>query len=155
MVSAILRCFMVLGLAGSLTGCHQGGAALPLGTTKPPRQHTNRIIVLDRNVRNTLIYINSVNKRLPGGQLLIQVNFQNRLQRDDVWADVKFEFMDANNMMVDTTQWIPTLFPASQVTMIQGSSLGGGAFKHVVLLKNLQTRNGRIIGPATDIFEVR
>ncbi len=154
MVSAIFRCLMVLGLVGVLTGCRQGGPALPLGTTRPPLQHTNRIIVLDRDVRNTLIYINSVNKRLPGGQLFIQVNFQNRLQGDDVWADVMFEFMDKNNMMMDKTQWMPTLFPASQVTMVQGSSLGGGAVKHVVLLKNLRTRNGRIIGPATDIFEV-
>lgn len=135
-----------------ISGC-QGGPNLPLSTGRAPLQHVNRTVMLDRDVRHTLLYVNSVQKRLPGGQLLIQANFQSRMRIEDVWADIAFEFLDENNMLVDKTEWMTTLFPASQVTMVQGSSISPNAVKHVLLLKDLKTRDGRMIGPASWILE--
>lgn len=136
-----------------VVGCQQTGPSVPLGVTESPLQHTNRIVVLDRNVRNTLFLVNTVNQRLPNGQLLIRANFQNRYYQDDVWADVKFEFQDRHNMVVDETEWMPTLFAAGEVTMVQGSSISGTAKKHVLLLKGLRTATGgRIRGPGAAVY---
>ncbi|WP_146164739.1 hypothetical protein [Desulfonatronum sp. SC1] len=117
-------------------------------------QHSQRIVILDRNVRNALLYVNSVQKRLPGGQILVQANFQNRFPRDDIWADVKVEFLDEYNMLVDQTEWMPTHFPAWQVTMVQGSSISPKPIKHVMLLRNLRTRDGNIRGTFGTVFEM-
>lgn len=119
-----------------------------------PMQHSQRIVILDRNVRNALLYVNSVQKRLPGGQILVQANFQNRFPNDDVWADVKVEFLDEHNMLVDQTEWMPTYFPAWQVTMVQGSSISPSPVKHVMLLRNLRNRDGNIQGTWGTVFEM-
>ncbi len=152
MFSNIIR-MTAAGIAVIVLSSCQGGPNLPLSTGRTPLQHTNRTVVLDRDVRNTLLFVNSVNKRLPGGQIMVQANFQNRMRNQDVWADIAFEFLDGNNMLVDKTEWMTTLFPASQVTMVQGSSISPHAVKHVLLLKDLKTQNGRLIGPASWILE--
>lgn len=136
-----------------LTACQPTGPQVPLGVVTPPLQHTNRIVVLDRNVANAIFFVNADQQRLPGGQLFIRVNFQNRYHQNDVWADIKMEFQDSHNMMVDETEWVKTYFPAGEVTMVQGTSISPNAVKHVVLMKNLRTRNGgRITGPDDAIF---
>lgn len=147
---------IVLVLMVTVGGCAKGPYA-PLAH-KPgteTMQHTQRVVILDRNVRDALIFVNSVQKRLPGGQILVQANFQNRSQNVDVWADVKVEFLDENNMLVDATEWVQTHFPALQVTMVQGSSISGRAAKHTMLLRNLRTRDGSIRGTSGSVFEVR
>ena len=147
---------LVLSVWIVLTGCQPTGPSVPLSVTESPLQHTNRIVILDRNVRNTLFLVNAVHQRLPGGQLLVRANFQNRFHQDDVWADVKFEFQDKYNMVVDETEWMPTYFPAGEVTMVQGSSISSGAAKHVLLLKGLRTAaGGRIRGPGSAIYVIR
>ncbi len=152
MFHTTVRIAVAVMVAVALSSCQKGNPNLPLSRNETPLQHTNRIVVLDRDVRNTLLFVNSIQKRLSGGHLLIQANFENRMMTQDVWADIGFEFMDGNNMVVDKTEWMTTLFPAGQVTMIQGSSIGPGAVKHVLLLKNLKTATGRMIGPASKIM---
>lgn len=153
MFHSLVQLINVLLVLFLLTSCQQGGPSGPLSTGRTPLQHSIRTTVIDRDVRNTLLFVNSVNKRLPGGQILIQANFENRLRSQDVWADISFEFMDEDNMLIDRTEWVPTLFPASQITMIQGSSISSHAAKHVLLMRNLKTANGKIVGPARKIFE--
>ncbi len=153
MCTFFVRTISLIIIAVFFSSCH-GGPNLPLSSGRTPLQHKNRIVVLDRNVRNTLLFVNAVQKRLPGGQLLIQANFQSRMRVQDVWAEIAFEFMDKDNMVVDKTEWMTTLFPASQVTMVQGSSISPRAFKHVLLLRNLKTRDGRMIGPASWVIEM-
>ena len=153
MLTRYYRCFLLTVVIILLSSC-QGGPNLPISTRKTPLQHQNRIVMLDRDVRSTLLFVNSVQKRLPGGQLLIQAKFQSRMRDQDVWADIAFEFMDEDNMVVDKTEWMTTLFPASEVTMVQGSSISPQVFKHVLLLKNLKTSDGRMIGPASWILEL-
>ncbi len=139
-----------------LAGCQSTGPSVPLGMVDSTLQHTDRIVVLDRNVRNTLFLVNAVHQRLPGGQILVRANFQNKFHSDDVWADVKFEFQDTSSMVVDETEWKQTLFPAGEVTMVQGSSITGMALKHVLLLKNLRTATGgRIRGPGAAIYVIQ
>jgi hypothetical protein len=121
---------------------------------RQPMQHTQRIVILDHNVKNALLYINSVQKKLPGGQILVQANFQNRFPNEDVWAEVKFEFQDENNMMVDSTEWVNTHFAPWVVTMVQGNSISGRAVKHVTLMRSLRTRNGNLPGTFGLLFEI-
>ncbi len=147
-----IRIAVTILVAVVLSSC-QGGPSLPLKTGGSPLQHENRTVVLDRDVRNTLLFVNSVQKRLPGGQVLVQSNFQSRMRQQDVWAEISFEFLDENNMLVDKTEWMTTLFPASQVTMVQGSSISPNVVKHVLLLKDLKTASGRLIGPSSWILE--
>jgi len=120
-----------------------------------PMQQTQRIVILDRNVQGALLFVDSVQKRLPRGEILVQANFQSRYPNDDVWADVKFEFLDGNNVVIDETEWVKTFFPALEVTTVQGSSLTAGAATHVMLLKNLYTASGkRPISPG-GVYEIR
>ncbi len=120
---------------------------LPLGTAEQPFQQTHRLLMVDKNIRNTLYYVNSENNRLPGGQILVRVNLQNQLDTA-VWADIMIEFQDADSMVVDQTTWMPTRFAPKMVTTIKGTSISPYATKHVVLLKDLRTENGRGTGPA-------
>jgi len=120
-----------------------------------PMQHSQRIVIMDRNVQGALLLVDSVQKRLPRGEILVQANFQSRYPNDDVWADIKFEFLDENNVPVDETEWVKTSFPALEVTTVQGSSISTRAVKHVMLLKNLYTRTGKKpIGPG-GVYEIR
>lgn len=139
-----------------LSACAGAGPYVPLEKSpkEVPLQHSQRIVILDRNVRNALLFINSVQNRLPGGQILIQANFQNRFPNDDLWAEVKFEFYDENNMVVDKTEWVNTHFPRAEVTMVQGNSISSKPAKHVMLMRNLRTRTGGIIGPVGAIFAI-
>lgn len=136
-----------------LMSCHQQGPSTPLSIESVPLQHSKNAVMVDRDVRNTLLYVNAVHKKLPEGHIAVQVNFQNRLYEQDVWADVCFEFLDENNMLVEKTEWIPHFFPAAQVTTIEGSSISQNAFKHVLLMKNLQSPSGKIVGSAIEIYE--
>lgn len=141
-------------LAGILSGCAPPpGPMSPLGQTEAPLEHSQRIVVLDRAVRDTLLLVNAVHKRLPGGQLVVQAAFRNRMLRDPVWAQVKFRFLDPYDMQIDETEWVDTLFPTGEVTMVQGASMSAGAVKHVVLLRNLRSATGRL-GPAEAIYEI-
>ena len=120
-----------------------------------PMQQTQRVVILDRNVQGALLFVDSVQKRLPRGEMLVQANFQSRYPNDDVWADIKFEFRDENNVVIDETEWVKTLFPALEVTTVQGNSLTAGAVTHVMLLKNLYTASGkRPISPG-GVYEIR
>ena len=120
-----------------------------------PIQHTQRVVILDRNVQGALLFVDSVQKRLPRGEILVQANFQNRYPKDDVWADVKFEFLDENNVALDETEWVKTLFPALEVTTVQGNSLTTGAVTHVMLIKNLYTRSGKRPASPGSVYEIR
>ena len=120
-----------------------------------PMQQTRRVVILDRNVQGALLFVDSVQKRLPRGEMLVQANFQSRYPNDDVWADVKFEFLDENNVAIDETEWVKTLFPALEVTTVQGNSLTGGAVTHVMLLKNLYTRSGKRPSAPGSVYEIR
>lgn len=120
-----------------------------------PMQQTHRIVILDSNVQDALLLVNTVQKRLPRGEILVQANYQNRYAREDIWADVKFEFFDGNGMLLDETEWVKTFFPALEVTMVQGSSISTTAAKHVMLLKNLYTASGNKPISQGRIFEIR
>ncbi len=109
--------------------------------------------MLDRNVQDVLLFIGSDQRRLPGGEIYVRANFQNRLPNDDVWAEVKLQFLDANNFPVDETEWVKYRFPALEITTVQGSSISSKAVKHVMLLRNLYTKTGRRIKPGT-IFKI-
>jgi len=136
------------------TSCKGPFVPIEQAPKSTPLQHTNRIVIIDQNVRNALLYVNSVQRRLPKGQIFVQVNFQNRFPRGDIWAEVKIEFLDENNMVVDETEWMNTYFPAWEVTMVQGNSISSRALKHVMLLKNLRTRTGNLPGTFGTIFEL-
>ncbi|HDQ41417.1 MAG TPA: hypothetical protein ENN39_10370 [Desulfonatronum sp.] len=148
MVCVFLLALMVM------TGCKGPYAPIAHKPGTEPMQHSQRIVILDRNVRNALLYVNSVQKRLPGGQILVQANFQNRFPNDDIWADVKVEFLDEHNMLLDQTEWMSIHFPAWQVTMVQGSSISPRPVKHTMLLRNLRTRDGNIQGTWGTVFEM-
>jgi hypothetical protein len=124
-----------------------------LGQINPPLEHSQRVVVLDQAVRDTLLLVNAVHKRLPGGQLLVQAGFRNRLTRDNVWAQVRFRFLDPYDMPVDESEWVDTLFAPGEVTTVQGSSMSPHAVKHVLLLRNLRSATGRL-GPAEAIYEI-
>jgi len=129
------------------------GPMSPLGQINPPLEHSQRVVVLDQAVRDTLLLVNAVHKRLPGGQLLVQAGFRNRLTRDNVWAQVRFRFLDPYDMPVDESEWVDTLFAPGEVTTVQGSSMSPHAVKHVLLLRNLRSATGRL-GPAEAIYEI-
>jgi len=117
-------------------------------------QQNRRIIALNETVANTLLYVNSVQKRLPGGQILAQVNLQNRYAKTDVWAEVKVEFYDENSMLVDETEWINTYFPPLEITTIQGNSIHARAVKHCMLLRNIRNASGLLPGFRRSLFEL-
>ncbi|WP_031388462.1 hypothetical protein [Desulfonatronum thiodismutans] len=137
-----------------LAGCKGPYAPLAHKPGSEPMQHSQRIVILDRNVRNALLYVNSTQQRTPGGHIVVRANFQNRFPNDDIWADVRVDFLDENNMVVDQTEWITTHFPAWQVTMVQGSSINPRPVKHTMLLRNLRTRDGNIRGTFGTVFEM-
>ena len=57
-------------------------------------------------------------------------------------------------MVVDETEWVNTFFPRSEVTTVQGNSISGRAVKHVMLLKDLKTRTGRLPESWGNLFEL-
>ncbi len=144
--------FAALLTALLLSSCQPAGPSAPYRLVNQPIQQSDRIVVLDNNVRDTLFLVNTSQARLPGGQIQVKASFQNRFQNVDVWADISFEFQDINGMAVDKGEWVTTRFAAGEVTTIQGTSISPNGQKHVLLLKNLQTgRGGSIRGNAVYI----
>jgi hypothetical protein len=145
-----------LALAGTISACGGGGGPYVPVTRDPvktPYQHSQRILTLDKNVRDILLYVDSVQERLPGGQISIRASFQNRLEQD-VWAEVKTEFLGADNMVVDETEWVETHFPAWEVTAVKANSITAGAVKHTLLLRNIRNRTGVLPKAKRGIFAV-
>lgn len=120
-----------------ITACSSSGPYAPktrMGNS--PMQQSQRILFIDENLRDGLLLVNSVQKKLPHGEILVQANFKSRYPNNDIWVEVKFEFFDANSILIDETEWMKTHFPAMEVTTVQGSSITPYAVKHVILLKN-------------------
>jgi len=152
----VKNCLIIIFIALSSLFISCKGPYLPIEERprSQPLQHTKRILILDKKVRDALLYINSVQKRLPEGQILVQANFQNRFPNGDIWAEIKLEFLDENNMLVDQTEWVNTYFPAWEVTMVRGNSISAKAQKHVILFKNLRSKTGKLPGTFGSILEI-
>lgn len=146
-------------LAVGLLACasRPPGPFVPAGRTDghTPYQQSQRVLIMDQNVRDVLLFINSEQKRLPGGQVFVQANFQNILPDENIWVDAKVEFQDAHHMVVDETEWMAVYFPPLEVTMIQGNSISPNAVKHVLLLKNIRNASGRLPRLGRSIYEIR
>lgn len=130
--SLLWLCFLVW-----ISACSSTGPYAPktmMGSS--PMQQTQRILFLDGHLRDGLLFVNSVQKKLPNGEILVQANFKSSYPHNDIWVEVKFEFFDANSILIDETEWMKTYFPAMEVTTVQGSSITPHAVKHVILLKN-------------------
>ncbi len=138
-----------------LTSCQPAGPSAPYRLVNQPIQQSDRIVVLDNNVRDTLFLVNTSQARLPGGQIQVKASFQNRFQNVDVWADISFEFQDINGMAVDKGEWVTTRFAAGEVTTNQGTSISPNGQKHVLLLKNLQTGRGGPIQGGNAVYIVQ
>jgi hypothetical protein len=159
-MNAICKRAVLTAFCCSLTGllmssCQPGGGSAPYALVHQPVQQSDRIVVLDNNVRDTLFLVNTSQGRLPGGQILVKAAFQNRFQDVAVWADISFEFQDRNGMAVDKGEWVTTRFAPGEVTTIQGSSISPNAHKHVLLLKNLRTGRGGIIRGGNAVYVVQ
>ncbi len=131
------KSILLLVVAFSIVSCGGGSyAVVRVGGS------TQRVLVLDRNVEDTLLFIQSLPRQLPGGEILVRAGFQNRFAGEDVWAEIKFVFLDENKAAIDETEWMKTRFPASQVTTVQGSSITTQAKSYLILIRNIYTLSG-------------
>jgi hypothetical protein len=143
-------------LAAALVGC-----ATPRGPYSPitpedrdaPHQMSHGVTMLDKNVRDSLLFVNRVAKRLPSGQVQVRIQMQNLYRDETLWSDVRVVFYDEDNMTVDQTEWQKIPFPPREIVLIQGTSLRNDVQTYNVQFKNLRSRTGRRLCPPDTVAE--
>jgi hypothetical protein len=120
---------------------------------KTPHQMSHGVTMLDKNVRDALLFINRTAKRLPSGQVQVRVQMQNLYRNETLWSDVRVVFYDEDEMGVDQTEWQKVSFPAREIVLIQGTSLRNDIKTYNVQFKNLRSRSGRRLSPPETVAE--
>lgn len=139
--------FVVL-LSALLVGCqprppHAGPYLLkknPLGGI--PMQHRERLIAMDQSAADSLFYVSHRQNRLPSGQVLVQINLQNRDAANNIWMDWKVVFYDEQTFKIEETEWYHTYFPAKEVRTLRVNSIRPDVQNFTVILRSPSTEKG-------------
>ena len=107
-----------------------------------PLQHKERLLTLDKSIEAAVFYVNHVQNRLPGGQLQIKVNLQNRDASHDLFIEWKAIFYDRNNFEIESSPWVAQHFPAKMVTTVAVNSVRSDASNFTVMLRRAATSTG-------------
>lgn len=142
-------CLAVIG------GCAPRGPYSPIARQdgQLPHQMRQGVTMLDEDVRNALLFINRTAKRTPTGQVQVRVQMQNLYRDETLWSDVRYAFYDADQVIVDQTEWQKVAFPPHEVVMIQGNSLRNDVDTYNVQFRNLYSRSGKVLSPPDQILE--
>ena len=107
----------------------------PLPDGQPPLQFKERLIALDEDTRDSLMYVNHLQGRLPSGQVKISVALQNRSPEDNIWISWKAVFYDNRNFKIEETEWQKTYFPVMQIREITVNSIRKDVENFTIMLK--------------------
>jgi len=110
-----------------------------------PHQMNNGVTMMDMDVRNSFLLVNHSAKRAPGGQIQARVVMQNIFKNDEIFADVRFVYYDADNMPVEYSEWRTYNFPPADLLMIENNSMRGDVEAFNAQFKNVRTRNGKTL----------
>ncbi len=148
---------LILGLALFLESCNSVPRGPYNAVTRhddmTPHQLTHGVTMLDLNVRNSFLLVNHTASRTPAGQIVAKVTLQNVFKKDDLWADVQFNFYDKDNQPIEKTAWRTVYFPPQELILVEGNSIRTNVEKFNILIKNLQTRNGKKLTYPGQVYE--
>lgn len=108
------------------------------GVNKEPMQEREKIILLDHGLTYYLNVVKQGVSRLPGGQLQIKLEMENRLDTD-VWTDIQVIFRGEDGFEVEKTDWQPFLFHRRTVTLFQTNSIAATAADYRILIRNAKS----------------
>ena len=118
-----------------------------------PHQLRYGVTMLDKDVRDALLFVNRTAKRLPNGQVRARVQMQNLHRGETLWSKVRFAFYDADNIIVDQTEWQSVAFPPHEVVALSGISLRSDVMRYNVQFKDLRSKSGQVMSPKGKILE--
>ncbi len=149
-----LTALIMIGTLVLISGCQRSWDPSDPGMRgdgSTPHQLGHGVTMFDKNVRNTLVFINKSARRTERGHSQVRVQMQN--VRDlTLWADYRVVFYDADNMQIDATEWAPASFKPREVVLLQGVSLQNDATCYNVQFRNLRSKSGR---PLSSKWEVK
>ncbi len=148
--SVLVVCLLATVQCGPLRGPY-GPIARDDG--QDPHQLRHGVTVLDKDVRDALLFVNRTAKRLPNGQVRARVQMQNLHRGETLWSKIRFAFYDADNVIIDQTEWQSVAFPSQEVVALSGISLRGDVMRYNVQFKDLRSKSGDIMTPAGKILE--
>ncbi|MFQ5590322.1 MAG: hypothetical protein ACE5HE_04070 [Phycisphaerae bacterium] len=142
-------------LLETAVACRPRGPYSPVARRdeRKPHQLRHNVTVLDKDVRDALLFVNHTAKRTPNGQVQVRVQMQNLYRDETLWSEVRFAFYDADKMGVDRTEWQRVAFPPHEVVMIEGNSLRADVETYNVQFRNLKSSLGRSLYPPGLILE--
>jgi hypothetical protein len=120
---------------------------------RQPHQLGHGVTMLDMNVRNSFLLINHSAKRSPGGQIQSRVTMQNIFKDNEVWADVRFIYFNADGEPVEQSEWRTYNFPPMELVLVENNSIRGDVQQFNAQFKNLRTRDGRELTYPDSIYE--
>ncbi len=135
-------------------GCARGPyTPLARKDGQEPHQLRHGITMLDKDVRDSLLFINRTAKRTPNGQVQVRIQMRNLYRDETLWSDIRFSFYDADKMAVDQTEWQRVAFPPHEVVMIKDTSLRNDVNTYNIQFRDLESRSGRRLTPPGRILE--
>jgi len=108
-----------------------------------PHQTNYGVTMMDIKVRNSFLLVNHSAKVAPAGQIQARILMQNIFKQDEVWADVRFAYYDADGMPVEYGEWRTYYFAPMDLVMIENNSIRGDVKSFNAQFRNIRTRDGR------------
>lgn len=149
---------LLLGLSLILISC---SVPQPRGPYSPvsrmdgnrPHQLSYGVTMMDINVRNSFLLINHSVKKMPAGQIVAKITMQNVFPDEELWADVKFSFFNADGDLIDSTEWQTQHFPPRELVLIRGNSLQNNVVQFNAQFKNLTSKSGMELTLPGTVYE--
>lgn len=92
-------------------------------------------IQFESSTTKDIIHVVRVDINRPAGGLLkVIVTLRNRT-KDNLWADIRTTFLDADNHVLESTNWEPILLSARTVTEYTCNSLSNQATDYQIIIR--------------------
>lgn len=125
-----MKYVMILSTLLLFVGC----GATKAGKNPSPIQETEHIVLLDRFHKLWLKVVKSKIERLPGGQMEVALEMENR-KDDDIWTDVQVIFRGADGFEIEKTSWTPFMFHRREVSTFKASSMNPNVVDYRIIIR--------------------
>ncbi len=104
-------------------------------TLIPPPQFTEPLVAMDSWAGESVVYLDKRQHRFPSGQVEVAFTLRNPHQSPGVWLEWKVVFYDADNYLLEETEWYATYFPINEIVTLKQNSIGTRVVDYTVLVR--------------------
>jgi uncharacterized protein YcfL len=118
----------------AFTGCHAGGAYMPVNATQYNTEDYSNLVLLDSRVQRSVTSSGIQQTTLPDGRMEVVANLRNREERR-IQVQVQCEFKDSQGFTLDSTAWNTVILPERAQESVRFTSGNDKATRYTVRVR--------------------